>query len=147
MVELNVCMGRPWLVGSSGRERKMKEDFCDYQRGLGGSYMRTAVTTLALLLELESDDDVAAAFLAPSLVCRRQRPQPPPPRPPLPPRFLQPSVASPRRQGALSRLGRQCLVEPRHILRGVIIDLSSCESSNCGLRGTPPPLSVGAWLQ
>jgi len=50
------------------QERKTKEDFCDHQRGLGGSYMRTAVTTLALLLELVNDDDVAAAFLTPSLV-------------------------------------------------------------------------------
>lgn len=53
------------------RERKTKEDFCDHQRGLGGSYMRTAVTTLALLLELVNDDDVAAAFLTPSLVCSK----------------------------------------------------------------------------
>lgn len=38
--------------------------------------MRTAVTTLALLLELVQEDSVAAAFLTPSLV--HPSPLPPP---------------------------------------------------------------------
>lgn len=57
-----------WSVGLVRRERQRKQEFAEYQRGLGGSYMRTAVTTLHLLLELVSDDDVVSAFLAPSLV-------------------------------------------------------------------------------
>ena len=40
------------------RERETKLRFRDSQRGLGGSYMRTAVTTLQLLLELVSDEQV-----------------------------------------------------------------------------------------
>jgi hypothetical protein len=42
----------------SCRERETKLRFRDSQRGLGGSYMRTAVTTLQLLLELVSDEQV-----------------------------------------------------------------------------------------
>ena len=45
-------------------ERETKSSFLQYQRGLGGSYMRTAVSTLALLLELVSDDQVRCLLSA-----------------------------------------------------------------------------------